>query len=641
MKTFYTLITTLIICAFFSISANAQPTLKTWTNATNNDNWHDPDNWSPNGVPAQTGLGTDDVLIPANSIVNILAGAPSAVSNNLTVEEGAVVTKFNNLAFSTFNGNFAPGSELNLLNGSIQGIQELIINGEFNCIGPLPKTVVGTINVTGTMQIQSPSDPLIIGGDLRIFPSGILTVEEGTINTLNFGKLINEGTLQKTAGTGIFNMGCIFENNGGSIDLISGSMEFTNTTTFTNGAYNVNESGFLKTSANNTIFINGTLTGQLDGPFIIDSNSFRLSDGVDTVLNFSGPAGLVWQGGALSSQDVFGNTLVNLGLITVTSLGNSQTQLGAGVILRNEGELFFEETATNFAINQSSILDNTALGEITIADDVSIFVFTGSTFTNTGLVQKVAGMGSASINTLDNDGNLNCESGTLIISQNLTTGISGSYGGSGNLQFPTGFVLEGQLSPGSSPGTLTIIGNLTTTAAATYDIEIDGLIASTEYDRLNITNNAILEGTINIALGFEPEVNDEFVIVTANAITQCNLPAQVISNFNGNDYTFNVICNPNNVTLQLIEISLGIDENTLIDANVYPNPTSGNFKIDFSKMQSEVSVSILNILGQVITNERFVNTNTVDLTIDGSPGMYFINVSSSDGNQNTFKIIKK
>jgi hypothetical protein len=647
MKSLYTLFATFIFCAFFIGSADAQPTLKTWINATNNDNWHDPDNWSPNGVPNQTGLGTDDVLIPANSIINILPGAPSALSNNLTVEEGVVLTKFSSLALVMTNGNFAPGSELNLLNGSINGGQGLIINGAFNCIGPLPKTVVGTINVTGTMQIQSPSDPLSIGGDLRIFPSGILTVEEGTINTLNFGKLINEGTLQKTAGTGIFNMGCIFENNGGTIDLISGSMDFTNTSTFTNGNYNVNGSGFLATGANNTIFINGTLNGQLDGPFIIDSNSFRVSDGVDgvdTILDFSGPSGLVWQGGALISVAAPNSTLVNLGLITVTSLGNSQTQLSGGVILRNEGEMFFEETVTNFGINQASILNNTDVGEMTIADGVFI---SGATFTNTGLVQKVAGTGEATINNFDNNalGILNIASGTIL--HNVEFSGNGLITGSGSILTSLNAEIESTIAPGNNgSGTLTYLnaGSYNSTPDCIYQLDINGITPDSEHDVLAISttvSSAKIYGTFDIQLNYAPQLNDEFVVITAVNITECNLPDQVSANFNGMTYTFDVLCNSDNVTLSLVNISLGVEENSLINVSLYPNPTTGRLILDLGNTQSEVNVSISNSLGQVITNERFVNTNAIDLTIDGSLGMYFVTLNAPNKNQNTIKILKQ
>lgn len=494
------------------------------------------------------------------------------------------------------------------------------------------------------MQIQSPSEPLTLGGDLRIFPSGILTVEEGTINTLNGGKLINEGTLQKTAGTGIFNMGCIFENNGGTIDLISGSMEFTNTTTFTNGEYNVNESDFLKTSANNTIFINGTLTGQLDGPFIIDSNSFRISNGVDTILNFSGSSGFVWQGGALTTQAAPGSTLVNLGLITVTGSGNSQKQLSGGVILRNEGEMFFQETVTNFGIGQASILNNTALGEITIVDGVFI---SGATFTNRGLVQKLVGTGDATINNFNNmaTGILNIASGT--IRHNNAYSGNGLITGAGSILTNLNVEIESTIAPGNSgPGTLTYLnsGFFDSTPDCIYQLDINGITPDTEHDvfAINTTNPvAKIYGTFDIQLNYAPQLNDEFVVITAGNITECNLPPQVSADFNGMTYTFDVVCNPDNVTLQVINVSLGINDTIIGTARAYPNPTKGAFTIALGKSYSEINMFVTNILGQVITSQRFENTNTIDLNIQDVAGIYFVNVSTSESQIKTLKIVKQ
>lgn len=73
----------------------------------------------------------------------------------------------------------------------------------------------------------------------------------------------------------------------------------------------------------------------------------------------------------------------------------------------------------------------------------------------------------------------------------------------------------------------------------------------------------------------------------------------------------------------------------------FPNPTHKNITLDFGENIETAAISITNILGQVITNEQFVNNNnTIDLSIDGSPGIYFVNINSSEGFSKTIKIIK-
>ena len=121
----------------------------------------------------------------------------------------------------------------------------------------------------------------------------------------------------------------------------------------------------------------------------------------------------------------------------------------------------------------------------------------------------------------------------------------------------------------------------------------------------------------------------------------CNLPTQVTSSFNGNVYTYDVVCNADNVTLRVSDIVLSVDDNEFANAVQYPNPTSGSFKIKLGKTHSDLNITISNILGQVISYERFVNTNTVDLSIHGSPGIYFVTVKNSENNKKIFKIMKQ
>ena len=71
--------------------------------------------------------------------------------------------------------------------------------------------------------------------------------------------------------------------------------------------------------------------------------------------------------------------------------------------------------------------------------------------------------------------------------------------GSGSIN---GTVLNsaGTLSAGNSPGRLTINGDYTQSAAATFDAEVGGLIAGSQHDVLNVSGNAYLDGTLNVSL---------------------------------------------------------------------------------------------------------------------------------------------
>ena len=74
----------------------------------------------------------------------------------------------------------------------------------------------------------------------------------------------------------------------------------------------------------------------------------------------------------------------------------------------------------------------------------------------------------------------------------------------------------GIVAPGSSAGILTIARLYTQTASGALSIEIGGLAAGTEYDRLAVGGVATLDGTLRVEFvnGYVPNVGDHFTIMT-------------------------------------------------------------------------------------------------------------------------------
>lgn len=631
----------ILILTIFSLQFSIIAQTKTWTNATGNDTWMDQDNWAPIGVP----ISSDDVLIPENSIVNVEdIGNGNAFMNTITVEEGSVITKFSPNNMTMTSGVFAPDTELNILEGNITIVSSLTINGALNGIGPLSKGLrsnAGVVNITGTMSIQSPSEPFTLRSmTLRIFPSGILTVEEGSIAISAFtATLLNEGLIQKTAGNGTFTIATVFENNGGIIDVLSGSMAVANSATLTNGEYNVNAGGFFQLNGG-AHFLSGNLEGQLDGPFIFNSE-FRVINNTENFLSFTGAAGVEWRGGALSAQGAAGSTLVNHGILSVSAQGAPIAQLGGGVILRNEGEMSFNENIANFNIGQSSVLTNATTGIINVNDGVNI---PSGSFINLGLIQKLEGTGSTTIGNLDNR-----EAGVLFVDEGDII-FPGIYEGTGRITGDDTIItsaateIEGTIAPGKNGSGTLIYGNsleFDSTEDTIYEFEIDGLNPDTQHDVLDILSNAKVRGNIEVNLGFAPQLDDTFEIIKANSVTVCDLPAQIIAMFTNDTYTFEVVCGSDNVTLRVSDVILSVNDTSLNSAVLYPNPNSGNFTLTLGESTPEVNVTITNILGQIISSERFVNKNTLNLNIEGSSGVYFVTVNTSEERQKTFKIIKQ
>lgn len=119
-------------------------------------------------------------------------------------------------------------------------------------------------------------------------------------------------------------------------------------------------------------------------------------------------------------------------------------------------------------------------------------------------------------------GQAHIREGGLIVNGSLfatggTTVYAGAYlGGSGVIHGSV--VNHGTVSPGNSPGTLTISGNYT---QGTSGVLVMELASSTWHDRLVITGNARLGGTLRLVSlgGYLPEYGDKLGILHAGSVT--------------------------------------------------------------------------------------------------------------------------
>jgi hypothetical protein len=100
-----------------------------------------------------------------------------------------------------------------------------------------------------------------------------------------------------------------------------------------------------------------------------------------------------------------------------------------------------------------------------------------------------------------NEGQFNFLGGTLHVGQYI--GILENQGGT--------------LAPGHSAGLATITGNYTQHDDAALQIEIGGPLQSTQYDFVNVTGAATLNGELQLALinGFVPFSENQFVVLDA------------------------------------------------------------------------------------------------------------------------------
>lgn len=89
------------------------------------------------------------------------------------------------------------------------------------------------------------------------------------------------------------------------------------------------------------------------------------------------------------------------------------------------------------------------------------------------------------------------------------------------------------------------------------------------------------------------------------------------------------------------DVATGIKNNTLdIDVSLYPNPTTDQITFSVvSRKKITGTISLINILGQVLSQESMVNASTanVQFNVDMFPaGSYFISLRDEEGNQEVY-----
>ena len=85
---------------------------------------------------------------------------------------------------------------------------------------------------------------------------------------------------------------------------------------------------------------------------------------------------------------------------------------------------------------------------------------------------------------------------------------------------------------------------------------------------------------------------------------------------------------------------VGIEESSLSNLSLYPNPTSGSITIDLEETKSNLNLSLTNALGQVVLTKNYTSTNRINIDLDAPKGVYFLQLESN-GEVITKKIIKE
>ena len=476
-------------------------------------------------------------------------------------------------AATVVNFDFNGIGSLNWTISSLTGGGTLINKSLINLTTTSGKSIIGltTLNNEGDINIISSGDLLMVDGVLNNQPTGVIDMQADGGNITYSGSasriLNNYGLIKKTTSFGDAQIQCNLNNNDGTLSVESGNLTLNFLEkSLTNGDYNVVPGSLLIWGS--TTNISGTLQGTLDGN-INWSSVVNVPAATTAIFDFSGAGGVNWTISNLTG----GGTLVNKSPLNLTTT-SGKSILGL-TTLNNEGT--FTNTSTGNLFLSDGIFNNQPTGVIDLQVDGGHISYSGGTsriLNNFGLIKKSGGAGTILIySQTTNSGTIDIMAGELEFPDSLgiTNTSTGIIKGVGIIDVPSAanYTNDGTFAPGASPGTLNFIGGYESSATSVLDVELNGTNQGVDYDLLTITGPAIMDGVVNVTMGYDGILNEEFIVATTSGlITACNLAPTATSTFNGKQYDFSVACRNDNEVVLTIVLITDIQVPTAITQNI-------------------------------------------------------------------------
>lgn len=290
----------------------------------------------------------------------------------------------------------------------------------------------------------------------------------------------------------------------------------------------------------------------------------------------------------------------NFGTISTTSdaaLGNPANNIELASGASTNGSFRFDAdnitlaaTRTVTVTNSTSAFINTNgfTGTIAgvVAGTTAVAKIGAGTLVLTNNANTITGNVTVSAGTLLVNGNLpgNTTANTLTVAAGATLGGSGTIGTSGTAL--RNLAVNGTLSPGNSPGTLTSFGNLAMNAGSTFLAELAGPTAGTGYDQMVVNGTVTLATTgagvsLNAALSYLPAptlsdiywilVNDsaDAIVGTFTGAPEGSLVS--LGSFAGVPYTAQISYTGNYDSLNPTVLGIGTG-NDVVLYNIVPAP---------------------------------------------------------------------
>ena len=400
-------------------------------------NWNVASNWSGGVIPYIDDT-TCNVTIPADIIVNIPSGISLMLESGTVSGAGKIVNNGIFTADTTGSKNFT--------------ITTFENRGTFN-LGTGSNNA-GYISLYNDTVFENATTGELISKGIHFSSSGGNTVR-------NLGTIKKLGDFSET-----FNISL---ENEGKIDVEQGTLIFSGTKLLKTGQLNVAVNATLEMSGYSTL--SGIWTGNIAGTFNLNgNNTIEAATTVDNQLSGNGiyfTTGTYSGLGKFINSSIFTSDTTGTKNFTLTNFENKGTfNLGSGT-----------NSAGYIYMYNNTVFENTATGEI-IAKGIHFGSSGGNTVRNLGVLKKVGDFEETFNISLENEGEINVEEGTLYLN--------------GTKLLKTGEINVAQNAILEVSGSSTLSGIWTGTIDGTFNLNGTNTVAESTTVENQLSGNGIL-----------------------------------------------------------------------------------------------------------------------------------------------------